>query len=99
MKHLRIEVIGQRIISRPYYNVQMQGTLIHEYENHPDSEPILRVEIDKESWDAMFDLYEAHMRGFQNPTVQDAWDQYVMTLHLCGEQNHAGHKTIRNYKL
>jgi hypothetical protein len=94
MRHLKIEVIGHRTISQPYYNIITSGSTVFP-DQQVNAEPLLRIEIDKKTWDAMFDLYEAHLRGFLSPTVQDAWDQYLMTLHLCGEQNYAGHKQIK----
>ena len=94
MRHLKIQIIGYKNVADPRHNIELIGTNTPPWHQDPQAETILRVEIDKQTWDQMFDLYESHIRGFRNPTIQDAWDQYIMMLHLCGEADFAGHKKI-----
>jgi hypothetical protein len=43
-----------------------------------DSEPVLSVEIDKGTWEEMFDLYESHVKDRKHPAVRDAWEKYQL---------------------
>ena len=93
MRHLRIKPIGylQTVRSAPWSRDPYEPAT---YEIDKYQEPILSVEIDKQTWDAMFDLYEAHLNGHKHPAIRDAWEQYQMTLHLCGDHHFAGNKKI-----
>ena len=93
MKHLKIRPVGYMTTAQsPRWDFDPREPV--SYDITGIREPILQVEIDKATWDAMFDLYEAHVNGHRHPAIQDAWDQYQMTLHLCGEHYFAGHKKI-----
>lgn len=92
MRHLKIELVGYRSFDNGQYrDIRLRGVTVPE---RSWEEPLLRVEIDKKSWDEMFDLYETHIFGRRHPAVQDAWDQYIMTMHLCGNDNQTGTKKI-----
>lgn len=46
----------------------------------------VRVEMTRETWDEIMQVWLAHQQHIQHPAVRDAWDQYRMVRALT-EQN------------
>ena len=46
----------------------------------------VRVEMTRETWDEIMQVWLAHQQHIQNPAVRDAWDQYCM-VRVLAEQN------------
>ena len=46
----------------------------------------VRVEMTRETWDEIMQVWLAHQQHIQNPAVRDAWDQYRM-VRVLAEQN------------
>jgi len=44
--------------------------------------PCVEVQIPESDWRLIVQLIEAHERAIRHPSVQDAWDQYLMITHL-----------------
>lgn len=51
-------------------------------QQHTIDIPCVRVEIPQRDWSRIVELIEAHERAIRHPSVEDAWDQYMMVRHL-----------------
>ena len=51
-----------------------------------DRVPMLAVEIPRDLWDHINDVYHAHQQSVSdNPSVRDAWEQYQLMYRLTSE--------------
>jgi hypothetical protein len=54
---------------------------------HREPIPMLSLEIPQELWDRIMLIYRSHQASISDhPTVQDAWEAYMMSYHLTNKQ-------------